>query len=75
MRRVELLSCILKFLFCHCLVSTAFIPNFFSQNPIDKLPPDTADRGADIYNVVLNYCVDLICWDKDDELPDYLDVM
>lgn len=45
------------------------------QNPIDKLPPDTADRGADIYNVVLNYCVDLICWDKDDELPDYLDVI
>ena len=45
------------------------------QNPVDKLPQDLVDRGVDIYNVVLNYCVDLICWDKDDELPDYLDVM
>jgi len=44
------------------------------QDPITKLPQDILDRGVDIYNVVLNYCIDLICWDKTDELPDYLDV-
>lgn len=39
-----------------------------------KLPQDLLERGVDIYSVVLNYCIDLICWDKTDELPDYLDV-
>lgn len=39
-----------------------------------KLPQDVLERGVDIYNVVLNYCIDLICWDKTDELPEYLDV-
>lgn len=44
------------------------------EDPIAKLPVDIVDRGFDLYNVVLNYCIDLICWDKTDELPDYLDV-
>ena len=39
-----------------------------------KLPQDVLQRGEDIYSIVLNYCIDLICWDKTDELPDYLDV-
>lgn len=47
---------------------------FMWQDPIAKLPVDIVDRGFDLYNVVLNYCIDLICWDKTDELPDYLDV-
>ncbi|XP_078350500.1 E3 ubiquitin-protein ligase UBR2-like [Oculina patagonica] len=44
------------------------------ENPTAKLPQDVLERGVDIYNVVLDYCIDLICWDKTDELPDYLDV-
>jgi len=48
---------------------------FFSlENPMVKLPQDVLQRGEDIYSIVLNYCIDLICWDKTDELPDYLDV-
>lgn len=44
------------------------------EDPIGKLPVDLLERGIDVYNVVLNYCIDIICWDKTDELPDYLNV-
>ncbi|XP_029189284.2 E3 ubiquitin-protein ligase UBR2-like [Acropora millepora] len=44
------------------------------EDPIDKLPLDIVERGVALYDAVLNYCIDLICWDKTDELPEYLDV-
>ncbi|XP_015779169.1 PREDICTED: LOW QUALITY PROTEIN: E3 ubiquitin-protein ligase UBR2-like [Acropora digitifera] len=44
------------------------------EDPISKLPLDIVERGVALYDAVLNYCIDLICWDKTDELPEYLDV-
>lgn len=44
------------------------------EDPISKLPLDIVDRGFALYDVVLNYCIDIICWDKTAELPEYLDV-
>lgn len=55
---VELLSCILKFLFCHCLVSTAFIPNFF----FTESNWQAATRHSWQRSWYLQCCVKLLCW-------------
>ena len=44
------------------------------QDPVSKLPADLLVRGSAVCDVVLNYCIDLICWEKTDELPGYLNV-
>lgn len=44
------------------------------EDPVSKLPADLLVRGSAVCDVVLKYCIDLICWEKTDELPGYLNV-
>ena len=60
---------------CQSKGNRFLVPSFTHiQDPVSKLPADLLVRGSAVCDVVLKYCIDLICWEKTDELPGYLNV-
>lgn len=45
----------------------------FLQDPLANLSPDMIARTYNIFSIILKYAVDMLTWDKEDELPQGLE--
>lgn len=42
---------------------------FVFQDPVAQLPPDLVSRACSIFFIILKYAVDMLTWEKEDQLP------
>ena len=63
-----------------CLLNTHYVALslFFYQDPLVAIPREGTliyDRALLVFTFLLQYCVDLLCWQENDQLPFPLTMM
>lgn len=53
---------------CHLISQLLFILIF--QDPLVHLPEDMVARAYNIFAITFKYAVDILTWEKENELPD-----
>ena len=52
---------------CHLISQLLFI--FIFQDPLVHLPEDMVARAYNIFAITFKYAVDILTWEKENELP------
>lgn len=48
-------------------------PSFVLQDPLANLSDEMIARTYNVFSIILKYAVDMLTWDKEEELPEGLE--
>uniref|UniRef100_A0A9J7ZMB7 E3 ubiquitin-protein ligase n=1 Tax=Cyprinus carpio carpio TaxID=630221 RepID=A0A9J7ZMB7_CYPCA len=62
-----------KFSHCYNLKTNPCVPCFVWQDPLANMTEEMIARTFNVFSIILKYAVDMLTWDKEDELPEGLE--